>query len=97
MRIIARSTLIQFWKTHADAQGPLEAWFAEARRAKWKRPDDLKRLYPAVSIVAGNRVVFNIGGNKHRLVVHVRYDKGIVFVKFVGTHAEYNRINAETV
>jgi mRNA interferase HigB len=97
VRIIARSTLNAYWQTHHDAKGPLEAWFAEARNAKWKKPDDVKQQYATASIIGDNRVVFNVSGNKYRLVVHVRYDCRIVLVKFIGTHAEYDRINAETV
>ncbi|MGK2915065.1 MAG: type II toxin-antitoxin system HigB family toxin [Porticoccaceae bacterium] len=90
MRVIASSTLSRFWKQkrYADAQGPLEAWHAEACTAAWKTPHDIKNVYISASICGGNRVVFNIGGNKYRLVVEVRYAAGIVWVKFVGTHAQ---------
>jgi len=99
MRVIARKTLRQFWaqKRYADSQGPLEAWHDEACAASWKTPQDIKNLYASASFVGSNRVVFNIGGNKYRLVVEVQYTAEIVWVKFVGTHAQYDKIDAETV
>ena len=75
----------------------MKAWFAEASGASWKTPQAIKDQYRHASFVADNRVIFNIGGNKYRLVVHVNYDYGIVFVKFVGTHSDYDRIDPETV
>lgn len=99
MRVIAKKTLRQFYaqKRYADAQGPLEAWHDEARAAAWRTPQDIKRSYAAVSFVGSNRVVFNIGGNKYRLIVEVQYVASIVWVKFVGTHAQYDKVDAETV
>ena len=97
MRIIARRTLRDFWVRHPDAERPLRAWFAETRCSEWSEPADIKARYPAASLLAGNRVVFNIGGNKYRLVVAVRYDARIVFIRFIGTHRQYDRINAGTV
>ncbi len=93
MRIIARRTLRAFWEKHADAEQPLRAWFAEAKAADWKTPGAVKARYPAASIVANDRVVFNIGGNKYRLVAAVRYDLGILYIRFIGTHAEYDKID----
>jgi len=92
-------TLREFWtqKGHADAKGPLEAWHDEACAASWKTPQDIKNVYASASFVGGNRVVFNIGGNKYRLVVEVQYAAKIVWVKFLGTHAEYDEIDAATV
>ena len=75
----------------------MKAWFAEASGASWETPQAIKDRYRHASFVADNRVIFNIGGNKYRLVVHVNYDYGIVFVKFVGTHTDYDRIDPETV
>ena len=99
MRVIARKTLREFWtqKGHVDAKGPLEAWHDEACAASWKTPQDIKNVYASASFVGGNRVVFNIGGNKYRLVVEVQYAAEIVWVKFLGTHAEYDEIDAATV
>ena len=99
MRIIAKSTLKKFWNNTAngDAQGPLESWYEEALKAIWLSPQAVKDQYRNASICGNNRVVFNIGGNKYRLVVEMQYRAGIVWVKFVGTHAQYDLINVETV
>ncbi len=83
--------------THPDAEQPLRAWFAEAKKARWKSPSDIKARYPTASFVGGERVVFNIGGNRHRLVVAVSYARSAVFVRFVGTPRRYDRIDARTV
>ena len=86
-----------FWSTHPQAEAPLRTWFAIASTAEWTGPADIKAQFRAADFVGDNRVIFNIGGNKYRLVVHVAYPFRRVLVKFVGTHAEYDRINPETV
>lgn len=96
VRVIAKSTLRSFWSKHKDAQGALEAWHDDALAAKWKTPHDIKKSYPAVSICANNRVVFNICGNKYRLAAEIQYVAGIVWVKFIGTHADYDLIDVST-
>jgi mRNA interferase HigB len=97
MRIIARSTLRSFWEQYPDAEQPLKTWFYEASRANWQNPSDIKSLYLNASIIANNRVVFNIKGNDYRLIVHVRYDIGIIFIRFIGTHKEYDKIDSTTI
>ena len=97
MGIIARSTLRNFWEKYSNAEQPLKAWFYEASRPQWKNPSEIKSLYRNASIIANNRVVFNIKGNDYRLIVHVRYDIGIVFIRFIGTHEEYDKIDAATI
>ena len=97
MRIIARSVLRAFVAKHPDAKGPLDAWWAEARSAQWRSPADIQATYRSASILKGQRVVFNIGGNKYRLVVKFEYKKRKDFIKFIGTHKEYDKIDAETV
>ena len=97
MRIIARRTLRHFWERHPDSEQPLRAWFAEAQAADWRNSQAIKRRYRHASFVADNRVIFNIGGNKYRLITHVNYDFRIVYIKFIGTHAEYDRIDPETI
>jgi mRNA interferase HigB len=97
MRVIALKTLRDFWEKHPQAEIPLRAWYALASRADWRNPADIKAAYRNASFLANNRVVFNIKGNDYRLVVAMRYDKGIIFVRFVGAHREYDRINAEEV
>lgn len=99
MRIIAIRTLRDFWEQpkYADAEQPLKAWYAEAKQANWNGPDDIKARYRHASILKNSRVVFNIGGNKYRLVVWVNYDYKKLFIRFVGTHKEYDNINADEV
>ena len=98
MQIVARRTLKQFCGRHPQAEGPLRAWFATVSKARWSGPSDVKRQFGAtVDFVADNRVIFDVGGNRFRLIAHVSYAFGRVLVKFVGTHAEYDRIDPETV
>lgn len=97
MRIVALSTLRDFWAKHPDAEAPLCAWYALASRAEWSSPDDIKRAYRSASFLPGNRVAFNIKGNDYRLIVAVHYNRRMMFVRFVGTHAEYDRIDAATI
>lgn len=96
MRIIARKTLQAAWSKHRDAEQPLKAWYKEAEAASWARPADVRRQYPAASIVGNERIVF-IKGNHYRLVVAVNYAAGIVFIKFFGSHAEYDKIDVKDV
>lgn len=97
MRIVALSTLKTFWLRHPDAETPLRSWYALASRALWKTPTDIKAAYRNASFTANNRVVFNIKGNDYRLVVAVRYDRGLMFVRFISTHRQYDAIDAETI
>ena len=97
MRVISRGALKEFWEKHPDATDDLRAWFAEARDAAWSTPADVKARYGTASILKGGRVVFNIRGNRYRLVVKINYEFGMVFVRFVGTHTEYDGIDVETV
>ena len=98
MQIIAKSTLKAFWDRHPRAEMPLRAWYAVVNRATWRGPADVEAMFGAnVDFVGDNRVIFDIGGNKHRLVVHVAYAFGRVLVKFVGAHADYDDIDPETV
>jgi mRNA interferase HigB len=97
MRVIARSTLKSFWEKHTDAKGVLETWYKTACRENWTCFNDVKRVFGSADVIAGNRVVFNIRGNTYRLIVKIHYNTGIVFIRFVGTHAEYDKIDAETI
>jgi mRNA interferase HigB len=99
MRVIALSTLRRFWegRMHADAREPLSAWYRHALKANWATPADVKREFGTASILRGGRVVFNIGGNKYRLVVWINYPYRVVYVRFIGTHADYDRIDAQKV
>jgi len=82
---------------HPDAQQQLQAWYFDVKHSLWKSPSEIKNVYRNASFLADNRVVFNIKGNKYRIVVAVQYDFGIVYIRFVGTHKEYDKINAATI
>ena len=97
MRIIALRTLRDFWEKHPAAQVPLRSWHALASRADWRTPADVKAAYRNASFIANNRIVFNVKGNDVRLVVAVHYNRGMMFIRFVGTHRDYDRIDATTV
>ena len=97
MRIIAKKTLRDFWQLHADAEGPLSAWYAQASREQWDSPAKVLELYPTASIVGKDRVVFRFKGGTYRLIVSVVYPLRRVYICFIGNHAEYDRINAEEV
>jgi mRNA interferase HigB len=97
VRIISRRKLKEFWERHPDARQSLQAWHDDAKHAVWKTPSDIKDVYRNASFIADNRVVFNIKGNSYRLVAAIQYEHGIVFIRFVGTHREYDRIDAATV
>lgn len=89
--------LREFWERHPRAEVPLRAWYAEASNAGWKTPADVKAAHRNASFLANNRIVFNIKGNDFRLVVAVRYTQDLMFIRFIGTHAEYNRIDASKI
>ena len=99
MRVIAKRTLQRFWNRPGchDAKSPLQSWHQEARRASWQSPHAVKAQFATASVIGKNRVVFNIAGNKYRLVVEMQYRAGIAWVKFVGTHEAYDQIDVETV
>jgi mRNA interferase HigB len=97
MRVISRARLREFWKKHADAEDSLKAWCAEAETSHWRKPSDIKAEYPSASFIAGNRVVYNIQGNRYRLIVAIKYEFEIVYIRFVGTHAEYDKVDATKV
>jgi mRNA interferase HigB len=99
MHIIKRKTLVDFYiqPGRQDAKGPLEAWHDEANRAQWASPADVKAKYRSASFLKDNRVVFNIAGNKYRLVARINYDSKTVFIRFIGTHKAYDQIDAEVI
>lgn len=99
MRIISRRTLKEFWdqSDHADSEQALKAWFDEAKQANWQTPNEIKAQYKSASILKDSRVVFNIHGNKYRLIVKINYDFGVIYVRFVGTHKQYDKIDANEV
>jgi mRNA interferase HigB len=97
MRIIALSTLRSFWEKHPITEQPLKALYADAKKTIWKSSHDIKRSYPSASVIGNDRVVFNIKGNDYRLIVMIRFRDTKVFIRFIGTHAEYDKIDARTI
>ncbi len=97
MRIISKKILREFWEKHSDSQQQLKSWFQATQLCEWKTPIDIKREYPSASFLENNRVVFNIKGNKYRLIVRINYDYGMVWIRFIGTHAEYDKIEANKI
>lgn len=97
MNIVSRPHLQAFWQVHADAEQPVKAWYDEAKNAAWETPQDIKDHYASASFLGANRVVFNIKGGNYRLVTAVAYRFQAVYIKFIGTHAEYDKIDALTV
>jgi mRNA interferase HigB len=94
LRVISKKILRNFWELHSDSEQQLKSWFQEASTNDWESPNKIKSEYPSASIIAGNRVVFNIKGNRYRLIVKINYDYKMVWIRFIGTHAEYDKINA---
>ena len=97
MRVIAVSTLRAFWGRYPDAEQPLKAWYEEATSSTWTQPADINAQYRSATVLKNGRVVFNIKDNDYRLIVAIAYKLQIVYVKFVGTHKEYDAVDAETV
>jgi|SRR5258706_11322379 len=99
MRVFSRKTLRKFWEQprYRDAEQPLKAWFHEALDARWASPAQVKAAYRSASIVGNSRVVFNIAGNKYRLVVQVNYRYGTIYIRFIGTHRRYDEIDVTEV
>jgi len=96
-RIIAKKTLREFWGKHSDCEQYLKTWYETAKFSNWENPNDVKKIFANASILPDNRVVFNIKGNSYRLIVTFNYERQWAFIRFVGTHAEYDKINAEIV
>lgn len=97
LRVIAKKALRDFWERHADCEQQLKSWFQEASSSEWESPNDIKKDYPSATILADNRIVFNIKGNNYRLIVKINYDYKMVWIRFVGTHTEYDKINANEI
>ncbi|WP_112849323.1 type II toxin-antitoxin system HigB family toxin [Rhizobiales bacterium] len=98
MQVVAKSTLKKFWEVHDQAETPLKIWYATVNGADWVGPSDVKAMFGSnVDFVSDNRLIFDISGNKYRLIVHVSYRFKRVLIKFIGTHAAYDAIDPETV
>ena len=96
-RIVAKRTLKEFWEKNPDSKNYLETWFETAKAANWKKPNDIKEFYSTVSILKNSRVVFNIKGNEYRLVVKINYSKQWLFIRFIGKHSDYDKIDANKI
>jgi mRNA interferase HigB len=97
MRVIARSALKAFWADYPDSEEPLKAWFKVTSNAGWETPQDVKACYNNASILKDGRVVFYIAGNKYRIVAWINYSYGVLYIRFVGTHEQYDEIDAQTI
>ena len=97
MRIIARSRLKRFWEKHDDTEQPLRTWYDLIKNANWQTPNDVKQLFNSADILPDNRVVFNIKGNNYRLIVKIKYEYKVLYIRFIGTHTEYNKIDAKKI
>lgn len=97
MRIISISTLVNYYQQYPETEQALKSWIAEVKKANWQTAHDIKAQYKSASILKNRRVVFNIKGNEHRLIVAIAFKLGAVYIKFIGTHEEYDRINANDV
>jgi len=97
LRVIARKILREFWAKHSDCEQQLKAWYQEVEKAKWNNLNELKLEYPNASILENNRVCFNIKGNNYRLIVKINFPYQMVWIRFIGTHAEYDKINANKI
>jgi mRNA interferase HigB len=97
LRVIAKKTLKDFLSKYPDCEQQLKAWYQEAEDANWKGPTDLKRDYPSASIIGDNRIIFNIKGNQYRLILRSNYNYGMVWIRFIGTHKQYDKIDATKI
>jgi mRNA interferase HigB len=97
LRVIAKKTLRDFWTKHGDCEEQLKSWYQEAEKGEWKNSNELRREYPSASILKDNRIVFNIKGNSYRLIVRVNFQYQMIWIRFIGTHTEYDRIDANKI
>ena len=97
LRVIAKKILRDFWEVHEDCEQQLKSWYWETNKAKWKSVNDVKEEYPNLSILKDNRVCFNIKGNKYRLIIKINFSYQVVWIRFIGTHAEYDKIDANKI
>lgn len=97
MRVISIKILREFWEIHSECQQQLKSWFQETSKAEWKNPNEIKLEYPSASLIGDNRVVFNIKGNHYRIIVKINFEYKMVWIRFVGTHSEYDKIDANKI
>lgn len=89
--------LREFWEKHPDCEEQLKSWFQETSNSRWKKPNEIKSEYPSASILIDNRIVFNIKGNNYRLIIKINYEYQMIWIRFIGTHAEYDKIDATKI
>jgi len=97
LRIIAKRALREYWEQNPDAEQQLLSWYKECNKSEWENPNEIKKMYSSASILKNSRVVFNICGNKYRLIVEINFPRKWVFIRFIGTHKEYDKVNANTI
>ncbi|MES2653510.1 MAG: type II toxin-antitoxin system HigB family toxin [Bacteroidota bacterium] len=97
MRVIAKKILREFWIKHRDCKKQLQSWYEETSDSEWKSSRDIKREFPSASVLGDNRIVFNIKGNQYRLIIKINFDYQVVWIRFIGTHADYDKINATKI
>lgn len=97
MRVIARNKIIEYYNTHPDAKIALEEWYQKVKKAEWASLNDIRKMFNSVDYVGNQHYVFNIKGNNHRLIVVVKFSIKTVLIRFIGTHAEYNQIDAKNI
>jgi mRNA interferase HigB len=97
LRVISIKILREFWEIHSECQQQLKSWFQETSKAEWKNPNEIKLEYPSASLLGDNRVVFNIKGNHYRIIVKINFEYKMVWIRFVGTHSEYDKIDANKI
>jgi mRNA interferase HigB len=97
LRVIAKKVLREFWTKHSDCEQQLKSWYREAEKSEWKNTNEIKKEYPTASILGDNRVVFNIKGNNYRLIVRINFHYQMMWIRFIGTHKEYDRIDANKI
>lgn len=97
MRVIAKRTLREFWEKHRDCEQQLKSWFREAEQAEWNNPNEILAEYPNARIIENNRAIINIKGNRYRLIIKINFKFGMVWIRFIGTHAEYDKIDPKTI
>ena len=97
MRVIAKRTLQEFWEKHRDCEQQLKSWFREAEQVEWDNPNEILAEYPNARIIENNRAIINIKGNRYRLIIKINFKFGMVWIRFIGTHAEYDKIDPKTI
>jgi mRNA interferase HigB len=97
MRVIAKKTIVSFYNVYSTSKASLEAFYNEVSAANWEKPSDVIAAYPSADVITGKRFVFNIKGNNYRLIADIEFKKKLVFIVWIGTHADYNKIDVKTV